>query len=291
MNCSMQLKNSRADREDTAAYNEEGRGFRMKQRIITAIVAIALFLPILIYGNIPFLILIYAMATIGLYELLKMKKMPLMTISSLLSFLLVWVLLIPDRYSSFFDMIQYDKMDIVIIIAFLLLVITVISKNAFTFDDAAFLLLSSLYIGVAFYYFFGTRDVENGLLTILFVLITIWVTDSGAYFVGRSLGKRKLWPEISPNKTVEGFLGGVGSALVVAILFYFFSNLDYNISKLIIMALLISIFGQLGDLVQSAYKRHYGVKDSGNILPGHGGILDRFDSLIFILPILHFFIF
>lgn len=291
MNCSMRLKNSKADREDTAAYNVEGGDFKMKQRIITAIVAIALFLPILIYGNIPFLILIYAMATIGLYELLKMKKMPLMTISSLLSFLLVWILLIPDRYSSFFDMIQYDKMDIVIIIAFLLLVITVISKNAFTFDDAAFLLLSSLYIGVAFYYFFGTRDVENGLLTMLFVLITIWVTDSGAYFVGRSLGKRKLWPEISPNKTVEGFLGGVGSALVVAILFYFFSNLDYNISKLIIMALLISIFGQLGDLVQSAYKRHYGVKDSGNILPGHGGILDRFDSLIFILPILHFFIF
>ncbi len=291
MNCLMRLKNTRADREDTAAYNEEGEDFRMKQRIITAIVAIALFLPILIYGDIPFLILIYAMASIGLYELIKMKKMPLMTISSLLSFLLVWILLLPDRYSSFFEMIQYDKMDIVIIIAFLLLVITVISKNAFTFDDAAFLMLSSLYIGVAFYYFFGTRDGENGLLTILFVLITIWVTDSGAYFVGRSLGKRKLWPEISPNKTVEGFLGGVGSAIVVAILFYFFSNLDYNISKLIVMALLISVFGQLGDLVQSAYKRHYGVKDSGNILPGHGGILDRFDSLIFILPILHFFIF
>jgi phosphatidate cytidylyltransferase len=291
MNCSMRLKNSRADQEDSAAYNEEGEDYRMKQRIITAVIAIALFLPILIYGNIPFLFLIYAMATIGLYELIKMKKMPLMTISSLLSFLLIWILLIPDRYNSFFDMIQYEKMDMVIIIAFLLLVITVISKNAFTFDDAAFLMLSSLYIGVSFYYFFATRDGENGLITILFVLITIWVTDSGAYFVGRSLGKRKLWPEISPNKTVEGFLGGVGSAIIVAILFYYLSSIDYNISKLIVMALLISIFGQLGDLVQSAYKRHYGVKDSGNILPGHGGILDRFDSLIFILPILHFFIF
>ena len=263
----------------------------MKQRIITAIIAMALFLPILIYGNIPFLVLIYAMATIGLYELIKMKKLPLMTISSVLAFILVWIMLIPDRYSNFFEMIKYEKIDIVIIIAFLLLVVTVISKNAFTFDDAAFLLLSSLYIGVAFYYFFATRDANNGLVTILFVLITIWVTDSGAYFVGRSLGKRKLWPEISPHKTVEGFLGGVGSALIVATLFSLLSDIDYNISKLIIMALLISIFGQLGDLVQSAYKRHYGVKDSGNILPGHGGILDRFDSLIFILPILHFFIF
>ena len=287
----MQLKNSRADQEDTVAYNKKGVDFRMKQRIITAVVAMALFLPILIYGNIPFLVLIYAMATIGLYELIKMKKMPLMTISSVLSFLLVWVLLIPDRYNHFFEMIKYDKMDIIIIIAFLLLVITVLSKNAFTFDDASFLLLASLYIGVAFYYFFATRDADNGLVTLLFVLITIWVTDSGAYFVGRSLGKRKLWPEISPNKTVEGFLGGIGSAIIVAILFYLLSTIDYNISKLIVMALLISVFGQLGDLVQSAYKRHYGVKDSGNILPGHGGILDRFDSLIFILPILHFFIF
>ena len=287
----MPLKNSKTDQEDTVGYNEEGEDFRMRQRIITAVIAMALFLPILIYGNIPFLALIYAMATIGLYELIKMKKMPLMTISSVLSFMLVWVLLIPDRYNYFFETIHYEKMDIVIIIAFLLLVITVISKNAFTFDDAAFLLLASLYIGVSFYYFFATRDADHGLVTILFVLITIWVTDSGAYFVGRSLGKRKLWPEISPNKTVEGFLGGVGSAIIVAILFYLLSTIDYNISKLIVMALLISIFGQLGDLVQSAYKRHYGVKDSGNILPGHGGILDRFDSLLFILPILHFFIF
>lgn len=263
----------------------------MKQRIITAVVAMALFLPILVYGNLPFLVLIYAMASIGLYELIKMKKMPLWSLSTLLTFILVWILLIPERYNAVFESISYDKMDFVIIIAFLLLIITVISKNAFTFDDASFLMLSAIYIGVAFYYFFHTRDSEAGLLTILFVLITIWVTDSGAYFVGRALGKRKLWPEISPNKTIEGFFGGIGSALIVAAIFYFLTDIDFNLWQILIVGLMISVFGQLGDLVQSAYKRHYGVKDSGNILPGHGGILDRFDSLIFVLPILHFFIF
>ncbi len=152
----------------------------MKQRIITAVVAMALFLPILIYGNLPFLFLIYAMATVGLYELIKMKRLPMMTISTLLSFLMLWVLLIPDRYDSFFSMIQYDKMELLIIGAFLLLIVTVVSKNAFTYDDAAFLLLSVLYIGISFYYFYHTRAGEAGLATILFVLITIWVTDSGA---------------------------------------------------------------------------------------------------------------
>ncbi len=288
----MPWKCSKGAQEDSVESNVEGEEINvMKQRIITAVIAMALFLPILIYGNLPFLFLIYAMATIGLHELIKMKKLPMMTISTLLAFLMLWVLLIPDEFHSFFTMISYDKMDLLIIGAFLLLIVTVVSKNAFTYDDAAFLVLSVLYIGVSFYYFYHTRAGEAGLATILFVLITIWVTDSGAYFVGRSLGKRQLWPHISPNKADEGFFGGIALAIIASILFYFFNVLDYNIGKMMIIALLIAVFGQLGDLVQSAYKRHYGVKDAGNILPGHGGILDRFDSLLFVLPILHFFIF
>jgi phosphatidate cytidylyltransferase len=143
-------------------------------------------------------------------------------------------------------------------------------------------------LGIGFYYLFETRDsLGLGLIYILLTLFTIWATDSGAYFIGKSLGKRKLWPEISPNKTVEGFIGGLFSAMVVGVLFYVFSNLDYTLLQLLLISLIIGVFGQLGDLVQSAYKRHYGVKDSGKLLPGHGGILDRLDSVIFILPILH----
>jgi phosphatidate cytidylyltransferase len=117
----------------------------------------------------------------------------------------------------------------------------------------------------------------------------IWATDSGAYFIGKATGKRKLWPEISPNKTVEGSIGGVASALIIAVLFVLLTDINASVISLMAITVVLSIFGQIGDLVQSAFKRHFNVKDSGNILPGHGGILDRFDSLLFVLPLLHFF--
>ncbi|MFF5398119.1 phosphatidate cytidylyltransferase [Peribacillus butanolivorans] len=260
----------------------------MKQRIITAVVAAAIFIPIVILGGIPFLLLVYLLASIGLYELMKMKNMRVLSFEAILSHILLWVLLLPDENTAFLANINYDKVQIFLMGVLLLLLYTVVSKNRFTFDDAGFLVITILYLGMGFYYLFETRDsLGLGLIYILLALFTIWATDSGAYFIGKSLGKRKLWPEISPNKTVEGFFGGIFSALIVGVLFYVFSSLDYTLLQLLLISLIIAIFGQLGDLVQSAYKRHYGVKDSGKLLPGHGGILDRLDSLIFILPILH----
>ncbi|RFU68891.1 phosphatidate cytidylyltransferase [Bacillus sp. V59.32b] len=259
----------------------------MKERIITAIIAAAIFLPIVTLGELPFLILVYAMATIGLFELIRMKKIALFSFVSILSFILLWLLLLPGEYAGFLDAIAYDKTHLVLWGVILYLISTVVSKNKFTFDDAGFLLLSVLYVGMGFFYLYETRE-SAGLMYIIFALFTIWATDSGAYFVGRSLGKRKLWPEISPNKTVEGFFGGIASAVIVGLLFHLLSNIELTFVRLMFVSIVISIFGQLGDLVQSAYKRHYGVKDSGKLLPGHGGILDRLDSLIFILPILHF---
>lgn len=271
------------------AFNVEGEeNGIMKQRIITAVVAAAIFIPIVILGGIPFLLLVYLLASIGLYELMKMKNMRVLSFEAILSHILLWVLLLPNENTAFLANINYDKVQIFLMGVLLLLLYTVVSKNRFTFDDAGFLVITILYLGMGFYYLFETRDsLGLGLIYILLALFTIWATDSGAYFIGKSLGKRKLWPEISPNKTVEGFFGGIFSALIVGVLFYVFSSLDYTLLQLLLISLIIAIFGQLGDLVQSAYKRHYGVKDSGKLLPGHGGILDRLDSLIFILPILH----
>ncbi len=259
----------------------------MKQRILTAIIAGAVFIPLVIIGKLPFLFLIYVMATIGLFELLRMKHLHKLSFVSILSYLLLWIVLLPDEYTEFLTENSYDKIQVVLIGALLLLVYTVVSKNHFNFDDAGFTLLAIVYVGIGFYSMYITR--EMNLTYIFYALFTIWATDSGAYFVGRSIGKRKLWPEISPNKTVGGFFGGVAFGVIVGILFYLFTPIDGSILKIVLMSVLISIFGQLGDLVQSAYKRHYGVKDAGKLLPGHGGILDRMDSLLFILPILHLF--
>ncbi|MEC1520859.1 phosphatidate cytidylyltransferase [Neobacillus niacini] len=259
----------------------------MKQRIITGVVAAALFLPIVFYGGLPFVLLTYFLATVGLFELLKMKKLSIFSVHGLLTVLFLWVILYPEQYSDIVDSFYYTKTELGIAFILLLLAYTVITKNRFTFEDVGFSILSAIYVGIGFYFFIETRDA--GLVYIFYSLFMIWATDSGAYFVGKATGRTKLWPEISPNKTVEGSLGGVVCALIVAVLFSLLTDINANLLSLLVITAVLSIFGQIGDLVQSAFKRHFGVKDSGNILPGHGGILDRFDSLLFVLPLLHFF--
>ena len=119
------------------------------------------------------------------------------------------------------------KSGITLLACFVIFSYTVVSKNRFTFDDVAFSLMSIVYVGIGFYYFMETR--ETGLVYIFYSLFMIWATDSGAYFIGKSLGKRKLWPEISPNKTVGGSVGGIICAVIVSIYFIFITNLDINI--------------------------------------------------------------
>jgi len=260
----------------------------MKQRIITAVIAAALFLPIVFYGGLPFVLLTYILATIGLYELLKMKNLNIFSVHGLISLLFLWVIIFPNQYHHVISSFYYSKVEIAIIFILLLLAYTVVTKNRFTFEDVSFSILSAIYVGIGFYFFIETR--EAGLVYVFYSLFIIWATDSGAYFVGKAMGKNKLWPEISPNKTVEGSLGGVVCAVIVGVLFSLFSpSIPVSLVTLMGITVVLSVFGQIGDLVQSAFKRHFNVKDSGNILPGHGGILDRFDSLLFVLPLLNLF--
>jgi phosphatidate cytidylyltransferase len=129
-----------------------------------------------------------------------------------------------------------------------------------------------------------------GTVLLMFPIILTWSTDTGAYFVGRALGKHKLISSVSPAKTIEGAIGGVVFAIVIAWLYVMFllkpmAQLTMLPVGLTVFAILISIVGQTGDLVESLFKRDAGVKDSSTLLPGHGGILDRFDSLLFVLPV------
>ncbi|ADI27269.1 phosphatidate cytidylyltransferase [Geobacillus stearothermophilus] len=257
----------------------------MKQRIITGVIAAALFLPIVIFGGFPFIIVTYILATIGLFELLRMKGMHPLSFVGAAGLIALWLLLVPARYGGEWLASGTAKFGVLAALAFLLLVGTVVTKNALSFDEAAFVVLAVVYVGVGFFCFGAVRLV--GFVYFVYALFVIWATDIGAYFFGRAFGRRKLWPEISPKKTVEGAIGGIASAAVVAAIYEWAAAPFGSLAAALGVALLLSVFGQLGDLIESAFKRHYGVKDSGAILPGHGGILDRFDSLLFVLPILY----
>lgn len=254
----------------------------MKVRTVTAIIALIIFLPILIIGGKVLMYFSFLLAFIALKELLNMNKIRFISIPGLISALGLVIIMLPQELGSFVSAVQLKGL---IIMSFVVLSYTVMSKNRFSFIDAAFCLMSVAYVGIGFMYLYETR--EAGLAFILYAFLVVWTTDTGAYLVGRSIGKHKLWPVISPNKTIEGFIGGVLCSLLVPIIMQMFVEFPVNILVMMIVTVVLSMFGQLGDLVESGFKRHFGVKDSGKILPGHGGILDRFDSFMFVLPLLN----
>lgn len=140
---------------------------------------------------------------------------------------------------------------------------------------------------------FGTNDYNPKIILGLFILI--WTNDTFAYLVGKSMGKHKLFERVSPKKTIEGFLGGVVFAAFAGFLIsklYIQPKPEFSNTSILIwtiIALIVSIFGTIGDLIESKFKRIAGIKDSGSIMPGHGGILDRLDSVIFVAPIIFLF--
>ena len=133
-------------------------------------------------------------------------------------------------------------------------------------------------------------EYRTGGLWILFILFCVWLSDTLAYFVGSWLGRHKLCPGISPGKSVEGFVAGIAGAALAAILSYYFFLGSVPLTHLFILSLIIGSVGQIGDLMESSFKREADLKDSSSILPGHGGILDRFDSLLFVAPAVYLYL-
>ncbi len=133
------------------------------------------------------------------------------------------------------------------------------------------------------------RDYQAiGWVFLLFTFVNTWIADTFAYMFGRLIGKKKLAPTISPNKTWAGFIFAFPGGVIASFMAYPFVKAEWRIEQLIILSLIATLFGQVGDLIESAMKRDCGIKDSSNLIPGHGGILDRFDSLLFALPAVYF---
>jgi phosphatidate cytidylyltransferase len=150
-------------------------------------------------------------------------------------------------------------------------------------------ILGVLYIPLLMAHFIMIRRSQSGILWIFFILVLAFAGDIAAYYIGRRFGKRKLLPEVSPGKTVEGIFGLVAGSIVGCLLFKLFMFPMLPVAHAVALGMVGSVLGQLGDLSESALKRAAGVKDSGTMLPGHGGILDRLDCLMFITPFVYYY--
>lgn len=264
----------------------------MLKRIITAIVAIAIFVPICIFSNyIVFPIAISALSIIGVYEVAKCvgqhKK---------------WALIIPMYiFAGFIPMSRYFLLKqshffmLAMICFFFMLIYTfayvMFVKNKEKISDVTTLYALFVYVVGCFSSILCVRYMTSGKYIYLLVFLGAWLCDTFAYFTGRFLGKHKLIPEISPKKTVEGSIGGIvftvaGFALYCFIVNKFWADkVHLSYVTLIILGFFASIISQIGDLIASAIKRQYDIKDYGRLFPGHGGVIDRFDSVMLVAPV------
>lgn len=260
----------------------------MKTRIISAVIALplvvlALIQPYLwIWGIIAFLASVF-----GLYEfykatdLIKSKPLCFLGYFSAAYFALSWFVdlsIIP--FALWFT-------------AILFLLMIFLNKKI-TANMLGLSWLGVIYIPYLLTHVIGLRRLGGGEYYIWLILICAFLTDTCAYFVGCSIGKHKLCPVLSPKKTIEGAVGGVLgcilSCLAFGLILEKFFSLDVDFLRLGFLGLICSIGAQLGDIAASSIKRQYGIKDYGNLIPGHGGILDRCDSILFVAPLMFFYI-
>lgn len=255
----------------------------MKTRVISAIIMIAIFVPILIIGELPFAILMSALGICGLYELIKVretkKKFP--ALLKIFAYIIVVVFCLYDIGQIEFR-ISFDyRVMSALIFLFLAPIVFINNTDKYNIEDALYLVGISLFIGLSFNLIVIMRNFDIMYIIYLFLITTI--TDTFALITGSLVGKNKLCETISPKKTIEGLIGGSFMGTFVATTFYFtVINSNISLVLLIFVSLLLSLIAQLGDLVFSSIKRYYGVKDFSNLIPGHGGILDRLDSLVFV---------
>ncbi len=157
-------------------------------------------------------------------------------------------------------------------------------------EDISATVLGIFYVAMLFGFQLAIYREVDGKRWLAFLYLLIWASDIGAYYIGTSLGKHKLYPKISPKKSVEGLIGGMLAAAGAALLCraWFLPGID--VLEAAVLGLVLAVVGTLGDLVESLFKRDAGVKDSGNLIPGHGGILDRMDSMLFAAPVLYYYL-
>jgi len=266
----------------------------LKQRLIFGALGIVLALGVLLYCNLTVIgCCVGVISLIGVYEFLKVtglikKKTPLIFVSFIFTVAVF-------AFGIFKPEVLYSHLFLVVsAYIFILMATMVFFRSKCSFSDLALSFGGTAYITIFFLHILFIRRAPLGNFNIWLIFISAWSTDTFAYFAGRTLGRHKLCPSISPKKTVEGAIGGILGCVICICLYSFlcakYNNINVNYCNATILAVLTAIFSQVGDLAASCIKRENNVKDYGNLIPGHGGILDRFDSALLISPLVYYVI-
>ncbi len=185
----------------------------------------------------------------------------------------------------------FQILQVITIFVQLFLIKDLLSEKTIPLFSSKRYIITTFYLssGFVFLLLIGNYNHTFTPLLLLGAFILVWVNDTGAYLIGKNFGKQKLFPSVSPKKTVEGFLGGLFFSCVAS---FFIAKFTHTLSftHWLLLGIIVSVFGTLGDLIESKFKRQANVKDSGVIMPGHGGLLDRLDSIIFAAPFIYLFL-
>ena len=267
------------------------------KRVITAIIGVIAAIFIVNFGQWVFALAALLLAALAWHEYCNMMKRLEIKVASFLGLLAIALLSFIAWQGN-----SKEMMAVVLFLSLILLAKTVLAHTKFNLRDAVYTIAGIIYIGLTFSHlsmlrftdtslYIGTSffTLQAGAVYLWFAFIGTWASDTFAFLVGTKIGKHKLAPAISPGKTWEGFTGGaIGSIAAVLACGYLWK---ISLVHSAVMGLLIGVVAPLGDLVESALKRFAGVKDSGRLLPGHGGVLDRFDSMMFVVPVIYYYVY
>jgi phosphatidate cytidylyltransferase len=263
----------------------------LHKRVISGL----LFLPIfyLVAWELPpvyFMSLVLAAAAVGQYEFYRMAQVRGSHPNSVLGIAL-GALMVLEFYHPLFP--EMGSFFLVVASAGLIMVARIFSPRPVegAIEDAAATFLGVCYVAMLFAYQVGILlSGEDGKQWLVFLYLIIWASDIGAYSIGIPFGKHRLYAKISPKKSVEGLLGALLAAAAMALLCRVWFMPSLGIGEAITISIVLAVVGTFGDFVESLFKRAAGVKDSGKIIPGHGGILDRMDSMLFAAPVLYYYL-
>ena len=263
----------------------------MLKRVVSSLIGLPIVIAILIFVNkYVFDVIIAAIALVALHEYYNAfdkegKNKGIRWIGYLAAILIAFIHVVPEQYMM--HIVLYSIPTIVI----LLFVQIIATEMKYNIKDISIILFGLAYVVLFTSFLAILREKENGRFLIWFIFVVAWGTDVAAYFIGRKFGKHK-YTKISPNKSIEGSiagaLGGAFFTLIYTIICNNCFNTGFDYIRVAIVALVMSLISQIGDLAASSIKRYTEIKDFGNLIPGHGGILDRFDSVIFIAPFAYF---